>query len=222
MGSPLLAAPAGSTARRNTRELESRLFLQPQAVNALKAPTYQGKGWQSSGTSSLSPASPVPRGRRPPGQRPGAVMAPWGRGDPWRGRERGASAAREVCCGKQLADKAEANETAAWQESWQQGSVPPSTRGFSSACGLVTHPQPLPPQNAELESLPHCSTQFCDLRCSSVLQGGWVCWRGNCEKSPGHRLAPRSRSCPWPPCAGTARLHPSGPGSASVGWEMAL
>lgn len=136
VGSPLLAAPAGRTARRNTRELESRPFLQPQAVNPLKAPTHQGKGWQSAGTSSLSPASPVL------GQHPGAVMAPWGRGDPWRGRECGASAAREVCCGKQLAGKAGANETAAWQESWQQGSVPPSMRGFSPACGLLTHPQP--------------------------------------------------------------------------------
>lgn len=30
---------------------------------------------------------------------------------------------------------------------------------------------PLPPQNAELESLPHCSTRFCDPRCSSALRG---------------------------------------------------
>lgn len=93
----------------------------------------------------------VPCQRRAAGQKspgtafprhPSAVMAPWGRGDPWRGRERGALAAREVCCGKRLAGKAGANETSAWQESWQQGSAPPSTRGFSPACGLLLHPQP--------------------------------------------------------------------------------
>lgn len=97
---------------------------------------------------------------------------------------------------------------------------PRGALALPAACSRILNP--LPTRNAESESLPHCSTRFCDLRCSSALRGVWVCWRGNCEKSPGYCLAPRSRSCPWLPRAGTARLRPSGPGSASVGWEMAL